>query len=73
MTMLEQMAEAIEAKVRAAGAIYDYDATDIARAALLAIREPANALEEIGAPWTDNILPGSAFTAMIDAILEEKA
>lgn len=45
----------------------------IARAVLMAVREPDDAIEEAGAPFTDNILPGSAFTAMIDAILNEKA
>lgn len=78
------MTEALE---RAAGALIEWDeaqspttgrygfdpndAQDIVRAVLLAVREPEEWLEEVGAPYTDNVLPGSAFTAMIDAILGE--
>lgn len=74
-TMLEKMAEIIEAKVRAAGAIYDYDGTDIARATLLAIREVDQ--ETFNAGWAamtgePDAGPGEPWLAMIDAILDEK-
>jgi hypothetical protein len=66
-TMLDKVSAAIEAKVRPAMPIYDWDSKDIARAALQAIRVPD--LKPSDA-WDGFDL--ALFTAMIDAILDEK-
>lgn len=72
-TMLEKMAEAIYHSV---GTICPLTANDAARAALQAIREPEGL--PLGAAWSSldrqDISTGElseAFTAMIDAILNE--
>jgi len=85
-TMLEKMGAVIEARVRAAGAIYDYDGVEIARAALQAIREDlpesviragdkadyfcSEGIHISRLIYNDGIQ--TVFTAMIDAILDGK-
>lgn len=71
-TMLEKMTEVIEAKIRAAQPIYDYDAVEIARAALEAIRDAAQTDEgqkllNDARDWERN--SDIDMIAMIDAIL----
>jgi hypothetical protein len=75
MTMLEKMTAVIEAKIRAAGPIWGYEAEDIARAALEAIREPSAVVEyaATGEGW--NHVEGgfdALWQSAIDAILNEK-
>ena len=80
-TMLERAAAAILAKVPFGYGMSEADATEYARAALTAIREPSLDLGVIGAGPVNEHMRGKckadvfaaqdAFTAMIDAILEE--
>ena len=61
-TMLDKVSAAIEAKVRPAMPIYDWDSKDIARAALQAIR----GMDDHGIDlnyWSERV---------VDAILNEK-
>ena len=79
MTMLEKIAEAIARQM----AEDENDNIDIARAALMAIREPDMDVGLIGAEEVNKQMRGSvkadycaaqnSFTAMIQAILEGKA
>ncbi len=73
---LEKMGAVIEARVRAAGAIYDYDGVEIARAALQAIRGENEELDRVvsRAAWHSGSGQNARNirTAMIDAILNEK-
>jgi len=71
-TMLEKMAEAIEAKVRPAMPIYGWDAEEIARAALEAIRVPCEAMLDNAACYERGDALVRIWAAMIDAILNEK-
>jgi hypothetical protein len=70
------MGAVIEARVRAAGAIHDYDGVEIARAALQAIREPSSEMSAGVFYFATSTQKASEheerFTAMIDAILNEK-
>lgn len=75
-TMLDNVEGVISLALRNAGAIYDYDAREIARDALQAIREVDQ--ETYNAGWAamtgePDAGPGDPWLAMIDAILEEKA
>lgn len=80
-TMLDKLSEVIDERVRASGPIWDYDAKEIARAALQAIRVPDAGMIEAGesAAWDKgNSMPTIrampiGYTAMIDAILSESA
>lgn len=79
MTMLEKIAEAIARQM----AEDENDNIDIARAALMAIREPDMDVGLIGAEEVNKQMRGSvkadycaaqnSFTAMIQAMLEGKA
>ena len=83
MTMLDKLEAVIEAHIRPAMPIYDWDSRAIARAALEAIREPseemlASAADVVGVSATMQMpttWPGivAIHAAMIDAILSEKA
>jgi hypothetical protein len=78
--MLEKMTAVIEAKVRAAQPIHGWDATEIARAALEAIREPSDAVIVAGTDvsraayeaYCGEAGSDAIYTAMIDAILNEE-
>jgi hypothetical protein len=77
MTMLEKMGAVIEARVRAAGAIYDYDGKEIARAALEAIREPSDTmLKDCAWDRADGMngpsIEVAEWQSGIDAILNER-
>lgn len=79
MTMLEDMARALKERRR----IGPYEDIDLARAALMAIREPDMDVGLIGAEEVNKQMRGpvkadycaaqNSFTAMIQAILEGKA
>jgi hypothetical protein len=66
MTMLEKMAAAIGDQQ------WEGDSIVLARNALIAIREPSEAMETV-AKYDEYAWAGRNFTAMIDAILEGKA
>jgi hypothetical protein len=73
--MLEKLESVIEERVRAAQPIHGWDSREIARAALEAIRVPDRAA--LGEVYHDPDGPEARdlsrdFTAMIDAILNEK-
>ena len=77
-TMLDKVSAAIEAKIRPAQPIYDWDSKDIARAALQAIRVPTDEMDGAGFEALKTEQGKSSlgtcsvvFTAMIDAILSE--
>jgi hypothetical protein len=70
----------LERAARAAEKAYECDSGSVgepvdwkvvARAVLSAVRKPEAWVEEAGLPWTGKILPGAAFTAMIDAIIAD--
>ena len=85
MTKLEEVVQALYLRITThfpdIESVWSESAgADIARAALEAIREPGEAVENIGldAMYSECIAPGDhpdlklAYTAMIDAILNEK-
>ena len=73
MTMIEKMARAIQGAGFPAERMSDADADDCARAALMEMLEPNNAICEAGAEALEITRHmGPAFTAMIDAILAGK-